>query len=187
MAVFKKPTPASTSWLGDYLADAVARRLCVRVGSTTYGAREFRQGLYTYAAMAVGLATGARKEERILAELIAQLAMLSSTTTDQSVWFDAVRLIFCKICFTVGAPTAKRMYQPMLEGKWAGSVLHSMQERYCRLTGQCRQYELANSPEATQARREEKRMLWQQKYSERLAAKKERDRLWFENHPQDGT
>src|SRR5262245_17708522 len=187
MAVSENPSSASTPWLGDYLADAIERRLCARVGCTTCGTMEFRQGLYSRAARAVGLAANARKNERILAELITQLALLSPTTADQREWFDAVRLIFCEIWFAVGAHTAERVYQPMLEGTWAGSVLYRMQEHHRRLTEQRRQCELANSPEVIQARREEKRRLRQQRHAERLAVKKERDHLWFEKHPRAST
>jgi len=97
MAISENPSSASIPWLGDYLADAIVRRLCARVGCTTCGAMEFRQGLYSRAARAVGLPADARKNERILEELITQLTLLSPTTADQHEWFDAVSLIFCEI------------------------------------------------------------------------------------------
>lgn len=85
----------------------------------------------------------------------------------------------------VGAPTAERVYQPMVEGTWAGSVLCAMQEHYRHRMEERKQHELFNSREAIEARHEEKLRLKRQAHAERLARKKERDRLWFEQHPRD--
>ena len=58
-----------------------------------------------------------------------------------------------------------------------------MQAHFRRRNEEREQYELFNSPEAVQARREGKRRLKQQAHAERLKRKRERDRLWFEQHP----
>ncbi|MFC1805392.1 hypothetical protein ACFL09_00230 [Planctomycetota bacterium] len=178
-------TPVPSPWLADYLDDAVARRLCVKVFCTTCGAMEFRQGLYARAASAVGLPFGDREDVRVLSELIGQLASLNPDGERGRRWLSAVRLIFCEVWSSVGRPTGECVYQPMLEGTWAGDVLRAMQEHHRGRMEDRRQHDLASSPEAAQARREEGRRLRQQKHAERLARKRERDRLWFEQHPRE--
>ena len=169
---------------------AIAKRLCIKVGCTTCGAMEFRRGLHDRAARAVGLPIRMpirdpnwRYDERIVSEWIRQLSLLTPNPERGDRWFHAVCLIFFDVWRTVGTPTAERVYQPVVEGTWAGSVLRAMQEHFRHREEACRQHEVFHSREVVEARRADKRRLKQQAHAERLARKKERDRLWFEQHP----
>ncbi len=193
------PKPCTRVWLGDYLDTAVERNLCVRVRCTTCAAMEFRSGLYSRALAALGIAPPfdsrrhdrramehipqARNDTRVRLELARQLALLAPDHTRQRQWLDAIHLIFCELWWAAGEAIAERDYQPIVEGTWAGSILCSMQAHSRRREAERRAYEAFNSPEAVQARRDAKRKLKQQAQAERLARKKERDRLWFEKHP----
>ena len=73
---------------------------------------------------------------------------------------------------------------PILENTWAGNVLTDMQshERY---VGESRNERLAyESPKQVAERREEKRRQRRGPHEQRLALKKERDRLWRLAHPE---
>lgn len=199
MSDLATPSPGAPAWLGDYLDEAVARKLCVRVGCTTCGAMEFRHGLYTCAAAAIGVAPlsslsghndiayervrQAQSDGRIRSELARQLALLDPDPARRRNWLDAVRLILCELWRAAGDAAAEREYQPIIEGTWSGSILRAMQEHSRRRDEERRQFGSFNSPESVRARREAKRGLKQQAHAERLARRKERDRLWFEQHP----
>ena len=75
----------------------------------------------------------------------------------------------------------------VLAGTWAGSVLKRMKAHHQARLQERRAYAESQDPVRVRQMRAEKRRLRQEKHSERLALKKERDRIWRAEHEKGGT
>jgi hypothetical protein len=92
----------------------------------------------------------------------------------------AVRLILCDIWDGLGEATADRELGPILNGTWPEDVLDRLKANHRKRLEEKRAFAERNDPVLAQRRREEKRQARQAKHAERMARKKERDRLWHE-------
>lgn len=166
-------------WLQEYVEDAVRRQICTRIYCTTCGAREFRNGFWSALAAETGR-EGAAASDLSDIEAAAR-ALRLVTPPDEMRWeFDqAVRLLLHELwssCYPLG-----RIYLlAPLEGSWAGRLLEGMIEHHEAREAARRAHAEFNSPEQIARRREEKKRLKQERHQQRLAEKKERDRLYWE-------
>jgi hypothetical protein len=90
---------------------------------------------------------------------------------------DAVRLVLFDLWNSMLLQGRERL----LAGSWAGGVLERMKDHYRAETERAKAIADFEDPRRVQERREEKRRLKQQKHQNRLALKKDRDRIWREN------
>lgn len=166
-------------WLSLSLLDAVRRNLRTKIMCTTCGALEFRTGLM------VGLERAASRPPRAEmglddAHAIGRaLARVDAPVGEASKMEAAVRLILFEIRRMIGAAMEHEV-EPILAGTWAGNVLARMQAHQ-RAREEAHRTHGENQAHLQQ-RREEKQRLRQRVHTERLARKKERDRLWREAH-----
>ena len=100
---------------------------------------------------------------------------------------EAVRLVLFDIWYAVGEEARERDLEPVLAGTWAGSVLERMKAHHQARMEARRAFAESQDPERVRQKREEKRRLRQEKHAERLALKKERDRIWRAKHEKGGT
>jgi hypothetical protein len=95
---------------------------------------------------------------------------------------EAVRCLVFDICKSIGEAEAARI----LEGSWGGLVLKCMQEHHKSLTAEREAREEYQSPEGVRQRREEVKRSAQERHQQRLALKKERDKVWYRNRQDAG-
>jgi hypothetical protein len=88
----------SSNWLQAYLAEAAGKNICTKIGCTTCGTREFREGV----GRALRIAAGLRPEEPFGPEIslmivtgLAEISPPSSSVTKLEIarYHDAVRYI----------------------------------------------------------------------------------------------
>ena len=179
--------PTERNWLQAYLVESIRKKWCVSIYCTTCGAHEFRNGLLDAVARATGQprprhldATSARA----IAEALARVEPVQSRTgpdhkvIDPHRYEKAVRLVIFDL-WAILTPL-----DSILGNTWAGNVLESMRshERSVQSYRDSRiEYE---SPERVAERREEKRRQRRGPHEQRLALKKERDRLRRLAHPE---
>jgi len=170
-------------WLQEYLEEAVRRHLCTKIGCTTCGAAEFRDGL------SARLREHSEQKEWPVFNQEHGVALLKALAQVTPVGDSRERTDFEKatrcVLFDLSQSFVLTSSEGdlMLEGSWAGEVLKRMRAHYeSRLAAQQRHEEL-NDPVGAQKRRDEKKRLRREKHEMRLALKKERDRIWFEQHP----
>ena len=119
------------NWLEIYLFDCTQRNICTKVGCTTCGAREFRDGLLAGAAKqmrCLHLQRLAPDSAVVIAQALAGLGPPDGAPLDK--FESAVRLILTTIWTTLGAAIADQTIQPLLAGSWAGGLLARMKVHY---------------------------------------------------------
>lgn len=180
----KPPEPresSQTAWLPPFLERAATEPMCTKPYCTTCGAMPFRRGFRELAAGALGRPAQGRIDMEIAVEIARQLALVPEPERmlHERV-FQAMRLIFCELWNAVGPAAAEAVLVPLLQGTWSEQVRRQMYVHHNARAAEARRIQQYESPEAVRARREEKKRLRQEKHRQRLEAKKERDRIWFE-------
>jgi hypothetical protein len=173
------------SWLQAYLADAVARKVCVTIHCTTCGAQEFRRGLLQQLAVHGGEPGSRGLSPNLAHMLVLALATVEPVKQYEKEWEEAMRCVLFDIWSYSNLVTFRAELVPLLAGTWAGEVLDRMGQHYLRQQTAARQRAECENPEAVARRREEKRQLKEQRHAERLEAKKERDRVWREKQQRE--
>jgi hypothetical protein len=115
------------NWLGIYLFDCIQRNVCTKIGCTTCGAREFRDGLLAGAArqmQRLHLRRLAPDSASVIAQALAGIGPPDDAPVDS--FESAVRLILTTIWATLGEPIANETIEPLLAGSWAGGLLRQM-------------------------------------------------------------
>lgn len=179
------PTSSATrgeNWLQGYLLDAVRKNLCIRIFCTTCGAEDFRRGLLVVLAGAMGRDFVPRIDNEAALAITRALALVHPGADEHSQYEDAVRLIL----FEIWQVAAEHEFELVLEGTWAGGVLARMKAHHKAREDERRAFAESQDPIKVQQRREEKRRIRQEKHSERLNLKRERDRLWREKQEKGG-
>jgi hypothetical protein len=169
------------NWLQPYLSESVRRNLCTKVVCTTCGAREFRTGLLAATAGEI------KRDPLIRLDLESAIAIgraLGRVEFDDSdppyiyFWFEsAVRLVLTDIWVALGDAKAEQAIEPLLTGSWAGDLLLRMKQHHAALLEADRKRQEEQDPVHIGARRTEKRRLKQQRHADRLARKRDRDRV----------
>ena len=178
----EEPSFPENNWLQAYLVESIRKPLCIRIYCTTCGAQAFRSGLLDAVALATGEPRAPQLDEksaRAIADALARAE--ASEAVDPYTYEEAVQFVIYDL-WSLFRPFS--YLDPILENTWAGNVLTDMQshERY---VGESRNERLAyESPKQVAERREEKRRQRRGPHEQRLALKKERDRLWRLAHPE---
>lgn len=86
------------------------------------------------------------------------------------------------ICSAIGEFHAGQL----LGQGWGGDVLRRMQEHHRRVAAERSAKAEYEDPAKVQERREERKRVAQQRHEQRLALKKERDRIWRESQGKRG-
>jgi hypothetical protein len=89
------------------------------------------------------------------------------------------------LLFTVSRVIAEQQIAEILGKSWAGTVLRGMRDHEERRSEATPDHWTRNNPKNVAIRREEKRLLAEQKHLARLEIKKDRDRLWREKQTND--
>ena len=166
----------TSKWLEAYLAEAVRKKLCTKIHCTTCGALEFRRGVLD----ALSIATGRQPLQRLDRESAIEIAKALAAVSRNHAMEDAVRCLLVDLWS--GIPFLDRDIATLLDGSWAGNILHMMIKHHEARESDRRARDEFQSPAAVQKRRKEKKLLNQEQHEKRLALKKERDRLWREKH-----
>ena len=178
----EEPSFPENNWLQAYLVESIRKPLCIRIYCTTCEAQAFRSGLLDAVALATGEPRTPQldaKSARAIADALARVE--ASEAVDPYTYEEAVQFVIYDL-WSLFRPFS--YLDPILENTWAGNVLNAMQshERYVR---ESRNERLAyESPKQVAERREEKRRQRRGPHEQRLALKKERDRLWRLAHPE---
>ena len=175
------------NWLQAYLIESIDKRLCTRIYCTTCGAQEFRHGLLDAVARATDQPRPPHldgKSADAIAEALARVEPVQSRTgpdhkvIDPRRYKETVRLVIFDL-WAILTPL-----DSILGNTWAGNVLESMRSHE-RSVQSYRDSRIEHeSPERVAERREEKRRQRRGPHEQRLALKKERDRLWRLAHPE---
>jgi hypothetical protein len=168
----------NADWLEHYLVEAVRKNLCTKIRCTTCGALEFRKGLLTAAAKAIGRDRFEAFDETSAPVIIRSLATVNAPPAHlQPQMEEAVHLVL----FDLWSSLMLQRHEHLLTGAWADGVLERMKAHYQAETERHRAIAESEDPVLVQRRREEERSLKQQKHQERLTLKKDRDRIWRQN------
>jgi hypothetical protein len=168
------------NWLQTYLVESVQKQLCTQIHCTTCGAREFRLGVLNALAKTVHQTPQGSFDRESVVQIARALAEVRPIPDELKTMEGAVRCLLFDLWS--GLPFVYREVETILDGTWAGGVLVGMQEHHTATQEARRKLEEYEDPVNVQKRREEKKRLNQEKHQERLALKKERDRLWREEH-----
>ena len=179
-----REAPVSLDWLETYLLESVQKGLCTNVHCTTCGAQEFRHGLLRALARTTGTQRRTVIDIQSAILITVGLSQVHPPSQQSPQLEAAVRLILCDIWDGLGETTADRELGRILKGTWAEDVLTRMKAHHRKRLEEKRAVAERNDP-IVQQRREEKRQARQAKHAERMARKKERDRLWHEKHKLD--
>jgi len=174
---------AQQDWLQAYMLESVRRNLCTEIYCTTCGAMEFRKGLLASHGAAVGHQHNFPMGQESAIAIGAALTQVHPVEGKEPAFERAVRNVLYEIWCTLGEEVADREVWRVLDGKWAGAVLAGMKAHFqARLEARRRHdEEIASDTD----RREREQRLRQEKHAQRLALKKDRDRIWRETHHQD--
>src|SRR5271157_4294421 len=115
------------SWLQAYVADAVARKVCVTIHCTTCGAQEFRRGLLQQLAVHGGEPGSRRLSANLARVLVLALAKVQPIRQHGERWEEAVRCVLFDVWSESDPVTFRAELIPMLAGTWAGDVLNRME------------------------------------------------------------
>jgi hypothetical protein len=165
------------TWLEVFLRDSIGATLCTKIHCTTCGAIDFRRGLLAALAAVTSQQPILRIDRQVALSLCRALSRLPAATAEQGDFDPAVRLVLFELWSSVGEAVTQEELEPILEGTWAGSVLNRMKAHHRERQVARRAYEAFNDPVRVQERRDTRRRLTGEKVAERLALKKERDRL----------
>lgn len=168
------------NWLQSYLVESVRRNLCTQIGCTTCVAHEFRLSVLRAWGVATGRTHGQGFDRESIDGITRALAEVHPIPNESRKFEDAVRCLLFDLCS--GIPIFDQEIETILSGTWSGEVLRGMQEHHATRQAERRAFTEYNDPANVQKRREEKRNLKQEKHQERLALKKDRDRIWREQH-----
>lgn len=174
-----------TNWLQEYLQEAARASTCMKIGCTTCGAADFRNGLLARlpGGGAGGSASSAGARRRVLdphqSQAIAQA--LAGVERTSASWAEeaGIRFLLYEIWASGHLSLA---IEALMAGSWAGRVLAAMREHEARRQTARRAHEMRNDAEAISARRESARRERQVRHAARLEAKRERDRLRNAQH-----
>jgi hypothetical protein len=182
------------NWLQNFLTEAIRKDLCTWIMCRTCGARDFRSGLLDALARSTGQQQltlrmgrdsaiaitrslrsvqppprpspappqpGITPEEREGVRR-AQLAAERAWWRAELEWEDAVRLILFDAWIALGEQTAP--LELILAGTWAEGVLEGMKAHYQAKLDRLARHEERHNPEKVRARREQKKLLRQQRH-----------------------
>jgi len=169
---------SAVTWLEVFLRDSIGAKLCTEIHCTTCGAIEFRRGLLAALAAATGQQPILRIDRQVALSLCRALSHLPAATAEQGDFDTAVRLILFELWSSVGEAVTLEELERILEGTWAGSVLDGMKAHHRERQLARQAHEALNDPVRVQERRDARRRITEARVAERLALKKERDRLW---------
>ena len=167
-------------WLQRYLFESVRKNLCTRIRCTTCGAGEFRNGLLYAAARAIGQERFEGLDETSALVIVRALGRVHPVPHLERQTEEAIRLVLFNIWTVLGEAAMARKFEPLLAGSWAGGILERMKAQYKAESERRKAIAEFQDPVCVQQRQEEKRARKEQKHKERLALKKERDRIWRE-------
>lgn len=169
----------SDNWLQIYLVDSVHKNLCTTIHCTTCRAGEFRHGVLNALAKAADQPSRQSLDRECVVEIARVLAEVQPIPAElEKKIEDAVRCLLFDLWS--GIPFMDREVETILNGTWPGRVLHGMQQHHRATQEARRKLQEYDDPVNVQKRREDKKRLTQERHQERLALKKERDRLWRE-------
>jgi len=175
-------TDMDDNWLHSHLVQVVRAGLCTKILCTTCGAVEFRRGLLDSLAKATGKTVPRVLDQEFAADMLCALAKVRPDTSEerdglaepvQCILFDLWR----------GGVEVEPFMAAQLSDSWAGEVLARMKAHYDATLRARRALEEFNDPVNVQKRRNEAKLLRQQRHAIRLENKKERDRIWRFNNP----
>jgi len=172
-------------WLQRYLLDSIQRKLCTRIGCSTCAAMEFRTGLLQCAG-AIRQEFPHALDDLRAAVIVRALARVHPIPGKERETDEAVRLILFDLWTVFGERVTDGDMNARLLGTWAGRVLSRMKEHYEADKQRRRAHDEANDPVLIQQRRAEKKRQKQERHSERLMQKEERDRVWREKRGKAG-
>lgn len=171
---------AQQDWLQAYLVKSVRKNLCTKIYCTTCGALDFRKGLLASCGAAVGHHHKFPMGQESAITIGQALAQVRPVAGKELQFEGAVRNVLYEIWCALGEEVAEREVWRVLDGTWAGAVLAGMRAHYqARLEAQRRFRE--ESEKVTELRGQRRRQR-QEKHAQRLALKKERDRVWLDTH-----
>ncbi len=171
----------TSNWLEAYLVDAVTRKLCTKIGCTTCGAMEFRNGVLSASSRATGEPLRQRyDDQKNNIEIAKALAEINPSGDELFDFEHPVRLLLSDLWG--GLPFLDNEIEALLAGSWAGGVLARMKAHHEAKQAKRRVQEELNNPTIIEKRRAEKKRLKQDQHEKRMALKKERDRLWREKN-----
>ena len=166
------------NWLHSYLLESVRRNLCVRIFCTTCGATEFRFGVLKALAQYAGHLPSQHLDYSSALEISKALSEVEPGERGGWRIEEATRCLLFDLAHIIREAELVRI----LDKNWAGSVLHSMQQHYKERQAATRARQEYEDPVNIHKRREEKKRLKQERHQQRLALKKERDRIRREKH-----
>ncbi len=170
----------TTNWLQAYLVEAVRKKLCTTIYCTTCGAMDFRRGVLDALTGATSQPPRQHLDRETAIEIARALAGIKPDGNALRPLDDAVRCILFDLWS--GIPLLDKEIEIFLAGSWAGSVLDRMKKHHEARQAACRAEAEFQASANVQKRREEKKRLKQEQHEKRLALKKERDRIWREQH-----
>jgi hypothetical protein len=168
----------TTNWLQTYLVEAVRRNLCTQIYCTTCGAMEFRRGVLVALTEATGWGPRQEWDREGAIEIMRALTTVTPDGTDTQALIPAVQCLLFDL--GSGIPRFDRGAEALLGDSWAGEIRREMKEHHAASVAERRAREEFQDPVRVQQRREEKKRVKQERHRERLALKKERDRIWRE-------
>lgn len=168
----------SENWLHSYLVKSVRRNLCVRFFCTTCGAMEFRRGVLKALAQYAGHLPLQHFDRSSAIEIAKALSEIELSRGDALRLEEATRCLLFDLAHTIG----EAKLAPILDKSWGGGVLVRMQEHYKVRRAEAHARQEYEDSANVQKRREEKKRQRQERHQQRLALKKERDRIWLEKH-----
>ncbi len=148
---------------------------------------EFCQGLLSELARVTCRQGLEKLDHRAAVDIARSLALVNPIGVAPYRFEEAVRLVLFEIWYAVGEAARERDLGSVLAGTWTGSVLERMKAHHQERMEERRAFAESQDPERVRQKRDEKRRLRQEKHSERLALKKERDRIWRAKHEKRGT
>jgi hypothetical protein len=166
------------NWLDNFLDSAERLEVCVRAHCTTCLNCEFRKMLLHRVAEARGIDIPPARLDRDSAIMIAiGLANIDPSVWNRAYYHCAVRFILTWIWDALDDDETDQVIEPLLAGTCAEEFLASMKRHHAGLMEMRRRLEEEQDPARIAARRAEKRRLKQERHLERLAKKRERDRV----------
>lgn len=170
----------TSNWLHAYVADAVRRNICTRIRCTTCGAMDLRMGVLDELTQATGRSPRQKWDREVVIEIASALAHVTPIGSERHTLVPAVRCLLFD-CWS-GMPLLDNDIEAVLTDSWAGDILRDMKKHHAAREVERRTRAEMQDPSNVQKRREERKRLKQEQHEQRLAAKKERDRIWREKH-----
>jgi hypothetical protein len=175
------------NWLHEYIVKSIRLKLCTTIYCSTCGASEFRQGLLDAFAKGTGSESPIFLHRESALSIGDALARIRPADVDRSTKFEeAIRCVLFDLWYAVGVADAEKEIGQVLGDSWAAEVLDKMKAHYRAKEERRLALLESQDPIKVQQRRNQKRLLREQRHLERLVRKKELDREWHEKQQNEG-